>query len=89
MNDHFREEEELFLQTAYPKSKEHIKLHEEFKNSIYAFKKKFDNDDYSQVDQFIELAKNWLVNHILKIDREYVGYCQSTQVKNKIKSGVA
>lgn len=89
VREHFAEEEELFKQTKYPKAKEHIKMHEDLRKAVADFKTKVEQGDYSGMDKFIEVAKNWLTNHILKVDREYVEFCKAAGIGLRPKYQIA
>lgn len=64
---HFRHEEELMKNSGYPGYKKHKKLHDEFIKKIYSLRG-------ANVDEIYKVTKDWLVNHIMKVDKQYSSY---------------
>lgn len=83
VNHHFKAEEEIFDQTDYPLKEEHKRMHEALKKTVMDFKSRIDQGDLSALNDFIPVAKDWLTNHIDKVDRGYVEYCQSAGIGTK------
>jgi len=67
---HFETEEEIFLASDYPGTKEHIARHQKFKNRLLEFEEQFKNGKLDKVDLF-NFVKTWLSSHIKKTDFEY------------------
>lgn len=57
VDHHFKEEEELFKQTDYPKINEHIKSHDALRETVLDFKKKVDAGNIKAIEEFIPVAK--------------------------------
>lgn len=85
VDQHFKAEEEMFDQTDYPHKEEHKRAHEALKNTVFQFQERILKGDTQALDDFIPVAKNWLVNHINKVDRAYVEYCQAKNIGVKSK----
>nr|AQV13573.1 hemerythrin [Alciopa sp. EP-2017]AQV13614.1 hemerythrin [Clymenella torquata]AQV13618.1 hemerythrin [Delaya leruthi]AQV13638.1 hemerythrin [Galathowenia oculata]AQV13649.1 hemerythrin [Glycera dibranchiata]AQV13687.1 hemerythrin [Myxicola infundibulum]AQV13707.1 hemerythrin [Ninoe sp. EP-2017]AQV13739.1 hemerythrin [Poeobius meseres]AQV13778.1 hemerythrin [Thysanocardia nigra] len=64
--DHFAYEEGQMKKANYENFDSHKKLHEEFVGKIKGLKAPVD-------DATVHFAKDWLVNHIKKIDFKYKG----------------
>lgn len=71
--NHFIAEENLFANLGYPDSEAHIKQHNHFTQRIYSLLERHEAGDDSVVStETLELLKNWLLNHIMKTDRDYI-----------------
>lgn len=73
-NVHFNDEENLMLETNYPKVMEHKKLHDYFIEELETLEKEIELENiYVTFDMLIFLSK-WFVNHISLNDREIMPY---------------
>lgn len=72
---HFLTEENLLEQAKYPYIDAHKRLHESFqqKSMLLAARLKKDPDAH----ELLTFLKQWWINHINKVDQEYVPYLQS------------
>ncbi len=66
---HFSEEEEIMKKKQYIGFGSHKAQHEQFVTSILNFKKRYNQDENVGHD-LINFMQNWLINHILKLDKE-------------------
>ncbi len=75
VNEHF-EREELFLRRAgYPDYEAHKQVHDEFRDTVLSLQK-FHLEKPDRVDpvKIVSFLENWLLNHILKTDKQYAPY---------------
>ena len=80
--EHFSMEEEIMEHFNYPRFDDHVKNHRDFAEKL---KEKFENfgEDEIVAHGLLSVLKKWLVNHILKDDRDYSDYFKSTSAKVK------
>lgn len=69
--EHFRAEEKLFKELDYDDVEDHIKQHEHFIKKVENLEQRYKNGKLILSIEITEFLKNWLVNHIQKIDIEY------------------
>jgi hemerythrin len=65
---HFRHEEELMRETAYPGLEQQRAMHEALYSSIFAVKEKVTADPSSIDSATLRFLKTWIVGHIVKED---------------------
>ena len=77
---HFAHEEELLTQAGYPALVEHKLAHYEFmKNALQLQSKYWQMDEGLAAETQAALFK-WLMTHILKEDRKYIGLIKDTPI---------
>lgn len=70
---HFDTEEKLQRERKYISYEQHHKIHEEFKNTVLAYKEQLNNDFSAKtLKGFIGTLLAWLVNHVCICDRKIV-----------------
>ncbi len=71
---HFSTEEKYFEDTGYPQSGEHEAKHQELLGKVLKFNNRFDSEeDVSElVKDFLIFLKEWLDNHLVKVDHKYI-----------------
>jgi len=69
--NHFIVEEELFARLGYPESEAHKAYHNRFCEQVMSLLVRHEAGEQVGVDA-LELLKNWLTHHILKVDKAYV-----------------
>jgi len=69
---HFGNEEKMFKEFGYKEIGNHEEQHEKFIHKIEQFKNDFEKGSSILAFDLIDFLKNWLLNHILKIDVKYV-----------------
>ena len=73
---HFSTEEKYFREFNYEDAEPHIKEHEAFKERIGAFKTKVDEsnegDMVELIFEMLDFLEDWLVSHLLHVDKRYV-----------------
>ncbi len=72
--EHFTREEKLFMNTDYPNKEEHLKQHKDFTNKVYNLYLDYKMGRIALSIDIAIFVKDWLVNHIMKTDKEYVDY---------------
>lgn len=73
---HFTDEQNLHQQLKYPKATEHKAMHDAFIAQLKKLKAEIDTSDVS-VDKVVainQMVSSWLINHIMKFDRELKEY---------------
>lgn len=69
---HFETEEHYFDKFNYSKSSDHKAEHRDFAEKVLEFKKKFEEGRESLHLEVTNFLMNWLLNHLLISDREYI-----------------
>lgn len=70
---HFETEEEFQRERAYRSYAEHVKIHQEFRETVLAYQKLLSsNYTAKNVQNFIGMLITWLVNHVCLCDRKIV-----------------
>ena len=69
--DHFAEEEQMMQKHGYPDLDSHQKKHEYLKREVLQYKRRFDAGECMDDIDFIKFIKDWIVDHILTVDRQY------------------
>jgi hemerythrin-like metal-binding protein len=72
--DHFATEEAYFAEFKYPDAEAHIAEHTKIKAKIDIFLAKKDDDPLTLGYNLLDLLENWLFEHILTVDKKYVGF---------------
>jgi hemerythrin len=74
---HFGEEERLMEKIHYPDLEAHRTQHNAFIQKVYELQSEYRSGQTVLSFQVMEFLKDWLVNHILKVDKQYAGYIRS------------
>jgi len=69
--NHFIVEEDLFQRLGYPETDAHKAEHNKFTGQIMGLIERHENGD-SAGEETLEVLKEWLTHHILKVDKAYV-----------------
>ncbi|CDI04065.1 putative Hemerythrin-like metal-binding protein [Candidatus Competibacter denitrificans Run_A_D11] len=70
---HFAVEESLFRIFDYPDSEAHQEHHNQLKNEVVNFRKKFQDDTPIDIE-LMSFLKKWITLHIMKDDRKYTPF---------------
>ncbi len=70
--NHFSTEEKLLKKYNYPSEKEHIEEHQKFINKISENLFDASSDNLAKAYRLAEFLKEWIINHVLVYDMEYV-----------------
>ncbi|MBU0660754.1 bacteriohemerythrin [Patescibacteria group bacterium] len=75
-NEHLKTEETYFKELNYPNTISHTKQHDNYRKQVKAFETKIEKSDELEKDhdELIDFLKHWWLNHIQKIDQEYVDF---------------
>lgn len=71
---HFGNEENYFKKFGYKDTPAHVDQHKRFVDKIRSFARDFEKGDATVSIDIINFLKDWLINHILKIDARYVPF---------------
>ncbi|MBS7326419.1 MAG: bacteriohemerythrin [Thiopseudomonas sp.] len=77
--NHFIAEEELIKRHGYPGTDEHIRQHNAFCQQIMALQDRHEAGE-TVGNEAVDLLKNWLLNHITRIDKDYVDYFKANNI---------
>lgn len=71
---HFKTEEDLMLEYAFPGYTDHCHEHAIFIAKIAELKGRFEAHDLQVIDDLLYFLMLWLQNHVLTVDRKYCTY---------------
>lgn len=74
--NHFIVEETLFIRSDYPHSDAHLAQHNLFSSQVMSLLSRHEGGEAVGMEA-LELLKAWLIHHILKVDKAYVGHLRS------------
>ena len=69
---HFETEEHYMAKCRFEGIDAHIKEHKDFLKKIITFRNEFESGNYNISEDVYQFLKEWLVNHILYSDRQYM-----------------
>jgi hemerythrin len=77
---HFRDEEALMSEYAYPQLAEHQRLHIQFFEQLDQLTEDLKVFGPSQhlADRALEIAQDWLIDHIADVDVQYAAHIRKT-----------
>ena len=78
---HFGNEEKYFKEFDYKDTQQHVQQHHKFVEKIKNFANEFENGDATVSLDIINFLKDWLINHILKIDSRYVSFLKEHGIR--------
>jgi hemerythrin len=80
---HFRREEALFMDSHYPNKEKHLKNHQVIENLVQKFQTRYAEDPASvDLSQLLDFLKEWLVQHIGKMDKGYAPHVHAAEKKH-------
>lgn len=71
---HFGDEENIFEKTDYPLTEKHKEIHRGFVAKIQGFEDDLTAGKLTLTIELMNTMKDWLYDHIMKIDHEYMPY---------------
>ena len=77
---HFGTEEKMFQKYGYPETALHKKEHADLTKQATELKAKFEKDGGIITIEVMNFLRDWLNNHILKIDMKYIPFLKSKGV---------
>lgn len=80
--EHFQHEERYMASIDYPQRHSHEKIHKKLLSQVAAFGQQL-KDGKLQERKLISFLKNWLVSHIMGIDKQYAAHAHPQQTKLK------
>jgi len=79
---HFATEEKYFKEFDYDGSTEHVAKHEEFNQKLSSLKEKYSNiNSIEFAYELVDFLEDWLLNHLMVVDQEYVECFKSHGLK--------
>jgi hemerythrin-like metal-binding protein len=76
---HFKEEEELMRNIKYPGYIEHKREHDTFIARLNKMEKDIEAGNVVLGTQLMSILKNWLENHIARMDKKYGEFASQTK----------
>ena len=77
---HFTAEEKIMQDNNYPGFPAHKKEHENLTKKVIEFQDNYNNGRAPLSMEIMQFLKDWLVNHIMKVDKEYSPYLNNKGV---------
>lgn len=75
IDTHFAREERYMEECGYPDLVGHTRKHRSLARTVHSLKIMFDDDPPAlSSDEILSFLRDWLTNHILKSDMDYVPY---------------
>lgn len=78
--NHFIVEEDLFNRLGYPETEAHKAEHDRFSAQVINLLEQHEQGELVG-QQALELLKNWLTHHILKVDKAYVAHFRANGIE--------
>jgi methyl-accepting chemotaxis protein len=78
--NHFGTEEELFRKTGYKGAEGHEEIHRDLVNTVLEFEQKFKSGEATITRELMTFLRDWLQNHIKKVDKAYVKHMHGAGV---------
>ncbi len=78
---HFKTEEDLFEEYNYPESNTHKQEHADFVKKVTEFQNDFNSGKIGLSVFLLDFLKNWLISHIIGVDKKYMDFFQSKNVR--------
>lgn len=78
---HFKYEEDVFDKYGYMRSMSHKKEHTELLKQVALYAEQYQNGKIMMSMEVMDFLKNWLLNHILVIDKAYTDFFKEHNVK--------
>ena len=71
---HFKKEEEYMQKLNYPDLSDHKRLHKDYSYKVAMYNIDLLGVNPPSINEIISFIDNWLIDHILKIDKKYEDY---------------
>jgi hemerythrin len=78
---HFQQEEALMKKANYPQLAPHQAMHQKFVADIEALLQKAKEGHVANSIQVLNLLRDWLVNHIQKVDKQYSAHLNAAGIQ--------
>lgn len=79
---HFKYEEKLMVEIEYPDVSGHRRTHKSMDEEIYKLYRMAEKKEFIALGTIFKIMDNWIINHILAEDKEYVEYYHKHQKKS-------
>ena len=79
--NHFSAEERTMTQFKFPGYEKHLKEHKDLTAQVLDFQAKYKNGAALISSELLQFLKDWLLNHIMKTDKEYGIYFENKGLK--------
>ena len=86
---HFRDEEKHFVHSDYPLVKDHLKIHREFEAKVDEVDRGIKEGTVTLSMDLLSFLKDWLVQHIMGMDAQYVPYVKKSAKAAALPKGKA
>lgn len=80
-NTHFTAEEALMTATKYPEVAEHKIKHRDLVKQVEDYIARFEKGEITLSLHLLDFVRDWLTNHILKVDKQYGPWLKEHKVK--------
>ncbi|MGA8111148.1 MAG: bacteriohemerythrin [Acidobacteriaceae bacterium] len=80
-NTHFQAEEALLQKTSYPQLPAHQEMHRKFMADVAVIEKQTREGKTANSVEVLNLLRNWLINHIQKVDKQYSAHLNAAGIK--------
>jgi hemerythrin-like metal-binding protein len=74
ITEHFADEQQIMHAARYPLADMHAAMHQEMSRQVASFVVQFVNGDGVPAEQIALFFSRWLRDHIMRHDREFVGW---------------
>ena len=81
----FSQEEAYLKQCGYPELSAHAKEHKRFIKITVALRRQVSEDKENLSYEIIKTMRDWLVEHIINCDLQYVPFVRTSQLMEKLK----
>lgn len=71
---HFTAEEEIFMNSNYPETDNHKKIHKEFVDELKRYHQEVKDGNMTTTYDLMTYLRDWLIKHIMGTDRTYLPY---------------
>jgi methyl-accepting chemotaxis protein len=71
---HFKAEEDLMEKCGYPELARQKEAHSRFIQKVAEIRKRYQSGDISVISEALSVMRDWLINHIQKMDKKYGPY---------------
>ena len=79
---HFTIEEALMRMFHYPGYEQHKQIHTKLLGRVLAFQKQYAKGNTQISSELLYFLRDWLLNHIVKVDREYSAHLLSHKIES-------
>jgi hemerythrin-like metal-binding protein len=78
---HFQGEEALLEKTNYPQLAAHREMHRSFVTKVQSLQNLAKTGKRANANQVLSLARDWLVHHIQKADKQYSNHLNAAGIR--------